>query len=229
MSRGRLPVSWLFVNILERSYMKKFSLNNIVTPEIDYGFLVSNLDSYHFPRNKINKLLKNGELLRVKKGIYVRTAGEPYSLNCLANMIYGPSYVSQQYALTYYGLIPERVHVVTSMTTGRSKHFYTPVGEFIYEPLERTRYHAGVSCVALDSNRNFLIATPEKALVDLIYKIKIINSENKLRNYLLHDLRLTIGKAGYKFSIPRLKKIANVFNVPLIYLLVDVLKKGQDL
>ena len=101
--------------------------------EIDYLFLVSALKHYARPREKISQWLKSGDLIRVKKGLYI-FAGEAkeslYSLEVLANLIYGPSAISLSYALAFYGMIPERVSTITSITPKRCKKFGTPVGLF---------------------------------------------------------------------------------------------------
>jgi hypothetical protein len=81
--------------------IKKNPLESIVTSEIDYGFLKNTLKDYKFPRNKVASLIKGGELISVKKGLYVRKNSD-YSLPVLANMIYGPSYVSEDYALAWF-------------------------------------------------------------------------------------------------------------------------------
>ncbi|MBW1855256.1 MAG: hypothetical protein JRJ00_11360 [Deltaproteobacteria bacterium] len=87
--------------------------------EFDYQTLLDCLEVYARPRDKISDLLKKGIIIRVKKGLYI--FGEeyrkiPYSMEILANLIYGPSYISLDYALQYYGLIPERIEAVTSVT-----------------------------------------------------------------------------------------------------------------
>jgi len=97
--------------------------------EIDYNFLKSALAGYNHPRVKINDLLKQGKIIRVKKGLYVfgsELAQQPFLKETLANLIYGPSYISLEYALAFYGLIPERVEEVTSVTNKRNKSFNTP-------------------------------------------------------------------------------------------------------
>ena len=89
----------------------------------DYLYLVETLKHYTYPRNKINKMIKNGEIIRVKKGIYNLSPeyGGEIHYPLLANLIYGPSYVSLEYALSYWGLIPERVEIITSITNKRNK------------------------------------------------------------------------------------------------------------
>ena len=79
------------------------------TEEFDYLFLMDCLSTYKQPKDKLSKLIKANKLIRVKKGIYVfgkEYQQRPYSLEILANLIYGPSYVSFEYALSYYNLIP---------------------------------------------------------------------------------------------------------------------------
>jgi predicted transcriptional regulator of viral defense system len=102
--------------------------------EFDYQVLMDVLRDYEHPRDKITAMLRQGVIIRVKKGIYVfgeKYSRGPFSREVLANMIYGPSYVSLDYALHYHGLIPERVEAVTSVTSGRGRRFSTPVGLFI--------------------------------------------------------------------------------------------------
>jgi hypothetical protein len=162
---------------------------------IDYNMLISILSDYSHPRGKISQWLKNGDLIRIKKGLYVfgpNIRQAPYSLEVLANLIYGPSAISLQYALHYYGFIPERVQVVTSITNKRNKHFATPLGEFTYHYLSPAKYAIGIDLLT-HNQTNFLMATPEKALCDLItLEIKNISiqSINDLENFLFADLRM---------------------------------------
>lgn len=164
--------------------------------EIDYPFLISALHQYAHPRDKISGWLRSGELVRVKKGLYVfgkSAALLPYSHEILANLIYGPSAVSLSYALSFYGLIPERVTTITSVTNKRNKQFSTPAGHFIYYYLPPKKYAVGIELHSIAQNRQCLIATPEKALCDQIYLTDkhISFSTNKdIESYLFHDLRL---------------------------------------
>ena len=103
--------------------MDSFNILTLIkkTPygEFDYIFLSDILYSYKKPRNIISRLIRNNDIIRVKKGLYVfgkDSLGPAYSKEILANMIYGPSYISLEFALSYYGLIPERVDTVTSIT-----------------------------------------------------------------------------------------------------------------
>ena len=78
--------------------------SKIISEEFDYQSLLNCLREYDRPRDKITDLLRQGAIIRIKKGIYVfgeRYRRQPFSREVLANMIYGPSYISLDYALHY--------------------------------------------------------------------------------------------------------------------------------
>ncbi|MDO9212193.1 MAG: hypothetical protein Q7V48_15835 [Deltaproteobacteria bacterium] len=173
----------------------------IAGEEFDYQSLLDGLRKYDRPRDKITALLQRRAILRVKKGIYV--FGEKYSRRLfsreiLANMIYGPSYVSLDYALHYHGLIPERVEAVTSVTCGRGRRFSTPVGLFIYRVVPMRAYQIGIDQIEIEGGRSFLIATPEKALADKIHDDRGtgIRTQAEMRGYLLNNLRIDPERLG---------------------------------
>ena len=167
----------------------------ITGEEFDYQALLDGLREYDRPRDKITALLKKGVIIRVKKGIYI--FGEsyrrrPFSRELLANMIYGPSYISLETALHHHGLIPERVEAMTSVTEGRGRRFFTPLGLFLYHGIPETVYPIGIDQVAIEGGRSFLMATPEKALADKIQAERglPLHSQAELRVYLLESLRI---------------------------------------
>ena len=132
----------------------------------DYQVLLEALSGYSKPRDKITRLLAGDVIIRVKKGLYCfgdAFRREPVNREYLANLIYGPSYVSLDYALSYHGLIPERVETVTSATTRRSREFDTPFGTFTFRLLNERRYAIG-AILETAGKATFLMATPEKAL-----------------------------------------------------------------
>ncbi len=161
---------------------------------LDYQQLVSCLQGYAKPRDRIGALLADGSLIRVRKGLYVlgeRYRRAPVSREYLANLIYGPSYVSLDYALSYYGLIPEHVQDVTSITTGASRRIDTPFGVFSYRFLSPRRYSLGVLWSG-ENDAKCLMASPEKALVDKVWADKRFSptSLTEVDAYLDDDLRL---------------------------------------
>ncbi len=167
----------------------------IETEEFDYQSLIDCLEGYSNPRAKITQLLRKGIIIRIKKGLYV--FGEayrrrPYSKELLANLIYGPSYISLEYALQYYGLIPERVEAITSVTSGRSRKYSTPAGLFTYRRISVYALSTGFDRVENKDGTAFLIATPEKALADKIISDRgaTLSTQKKLLGYLENDLRI---------------------------------------
>lgn len=160
----------------------------------DYQQLTACLAHLSKPRDKINKLLRKGDIVRIRKGLY--TFGRPYrrgplSRELLANLIHGPSYISLEYALSYHGLIPERVATVTSVALGRSRRFDTPVGAFTYHSLSLQRYAIGAELVESPVG-SFLIACAEKALADKVWSDKRFSGTRRsdFGPYLEEDLRI---------------------------------------
>jgi predicted transcriptional regulator of viral defense system len=192
-----------------------------LTEEFDYNLAMSALSNYRNPRVKINDMLKKGEIIRVKKGLYVFGPGlarTPYSRETLANLIYGPSYISLEYALSFYGLIPEKVETVTSVTNKRKKLFHTPVGTFSYAYLHPTLFPPGVTLHEVDPLHRILIATREKALCDTLYFSEKIESVSSMTRYLMENLRIEEEELTH-LNMGRIKKLARLYghNAALLY------------
>ncbi len=111
----------------------------------------------------------------------------------MANLIYGPSYISLDYALQLHGLTPERVETVTSVTLGRPKAFSTPVGNFLYRTIKFAAYADGVDLVVKNKN-SYLLALPEKSLVDKLQSDRgiSIRSQKTIEHYLLESLHIEL-------------------------------------
>ncbi len=157
--------------------------------------LRSLFSSYNFPNDKIQALENEGKLIRLKKGMYVVSpdvSGELLSEELIANHLYGPSYVSMESALRYYGLIPEKVFTVRSATTNRSGKFGNSIASFQYVSVREDYYSIGINQKMVDNKYTFLIASPEKALCDLIVTTPHINfqSVKAVETYLEDYLRL---------------------------------------
>jgi hypothetical protein len=163
--------------------------------EFDSLVLDDALKDYARPRDKTSSLLAKGVMVRVHKGFYVfgpEYARRPYSRELLANLMYGPSYVSLDSALAAHGLIPEGVGAVTSVCTGQPKCYDTPVGRFIYRPVPARGFCPGVTRVVLADGRAYLMATPGKALADKLRETRGVSfrTQSELRRYLTDDLRI---------------------------------------
>lgn len=163
--------------------------------EFDYQTLMDVLACYAAPRDRVSALLRQGTIIRIKKGLYIfgdDMRRKPVCRELLANLIYGPSYISLDYALQYHGLIPERVLSLTSVTIGRSRLFDTPLGRFDYRMIPLAAFRSGMDRVELEDGRAFLIAVPEKALADklLCERGLDIRGQAKLQRFLEEELRI---------------------------------------
>lgn len=204
-------------------------LKSIPYEEFDYQTLLDAVHGYARPRMKISGMLAKGDIIRVKKGLYI--LGEPlrrrpFCRELLANLIYGPSYVSLEYALHYHGLTPERVEALTSVTCGRSRTFDTPVGTFSYRMIPLEAFRTGMDRVELDDGRSFLVAIPEKALADRIVADRGagISTQKELHDYLLSSLR--IDPASLRELDPvRVAEIARVYRSRRVKLLADLISR----
>lgn len=131
-------------------------------------FLGGSADSRHA---RLRRAVQNGHLVHVRRGLYVlgeRLSSKRPHLFELAEFIYGLSYISLESALSYHGLIPEAVHVITSMTTKRKKEFDTPLGKFVYNHLPVENFFLEVDRVN-ENGHTFFIASPWKALFDYLH------------------------------------------------------------
>ena len=146
--------------------------------------------------HKVCRLEQNGQLLRIKRGLYVvspTVTGTPLSPELIANHLYAPSYVSMLSALRHYGLIPETVYSVQSMTVKHTRHFDTPLGRFDYTSVSREAFPIGVTIVNRQTYA-FLMATPEKALCDLIANSPKVNLRylKDVERFIGEDLRMDL-------------------------------------
>lgn len=171
------------------------SIRNLSNQPLTHQLLRSLLKDYKRPNDKIHELISAGVIEPVKKGLYLPSARisesrtEPF---LLANHLLGPSYVSFDSALSYYGLIPERVFEVVSATTKAARSFDTPVGTFSFIRMPLPYYSFGIRQVVLGENQNALIASPEKALFDKILDTAGLKLRSKIAagEYLIENLRI---------------------------------------
>ena len=207
----------------------QLNLRNLtLTEEFDYNFLKYMLNEYKNPRVKINDLLNKEKIIRVKKGLYVfgpELARGPYSKETLANLIYGPSYISLEYALSFYGLIPERVENVTSVTNKRNKLFNTTLGVFLYKYISPSIYSYGITLYEIDKNHSILIATKEKAVSDMLYFAGKMTDQAQIEQYLFDNMRLEMEDI-IGFNIRKVKQLASQYghNVILFHKFMESIK-----
>ena len=176
-------------------------LANIGNIPFDINVLSSLFPSCSHITEKARALVDSGKIIRLKKGLYIASeqeSGKPFNRFLISNHIYGPSYVSLSAALRHYGLIPERVHTIQAVTTKHSRDFETPLGLFRYTGCPNEYFHIGLK-IMHEHDVNFLVATPEKAICDLINFSKGISLRfvKDVRTFLEDDIRFEMEALAY--------------------------------
>jgi predicted transcriptional regulator of viral defense system len=187
-------------------------------PVIDLESLMVGLKNPQSLKVHISRWQKSGKLIPLKNGLYILANAyrkvEPQGFY-VASLLKKPSYVTMEKALEYYDLIPEAVTVYTCVTTKRQGYFKTPIGVFDYRHI-KTSYFWGYDSRTLNNQTSF-IASPEKALLDLIYLRNIRVSPEYLEELRLQNMdtiklrKLTayarrFGKPGIKRAAKIIKK-----------------------
>ncbi len=144
-----------------------------------------------FDRNNFSRWLKRGYLVRLRQGLYTfpEYNSKPDMAVYFAGRIYSPSYVSLHSALASYGLIPEAVVQITSVTSLKTARFKNDFGEYSYQSV-RDDLMFGYEPRALADGRTAAYATREKALLDLLYLYPFYNTADELENLRLDRVAL---------------------------------------
>lgn len=151
--------------------------------------LIDRFRNYGDPAGKIRRMVSAGEIIPVTRGIYETDGSLPGQL--LAPVIYGPSYLSFEFALSHYGLIPEAVRAFTSATFGKRKikSYENAFGRFTYRDVPAEVYPLCVEQVQ-EGGYAYFIASPEKALCDKLWSLSPVHSMRDFRDMLFLDLRI---------------------------------------
>ncbi|MBW7881725.1 MAG: hypothetical protein H3C34_03655 [Caldilineaceae bacterium] len=168
-------------------------LQHLGTIPFHHGALLPVLKDYRRPNDKIAEWLRQGVLVPVKRGLYIRgQTGRAPCLPLVANHLYGPSCVSLDYALAWHGLIPERVHEITSVCTGRGRCIDNALGRFSYVRLPARIYPCGITQASASTQETFLIASPAKALCDKVLLTPRLRATSRIamQRFLFDDLRI---------------------------------------
>ena len=172
------------------------ALNGYPSRVIEHATIVPILENLGYKRvnDKISDLKKKEILTPLKNGYYLYNpigSGVLLSKEIVANVLFGPSAVSLDFALSFYGLIPESVHEITSITTKRTKIFKTPIGVFSYKQIKKELFNIGLE-IGTSKNGNFMIACKERSLCDKIYFTKGVDlrSQKTMTQFLEDDLRI---------------------------------------
>lgn len=141
----------------------------------------------------VHRATRAGEILRLKPGLYIlHTAYRQSSLHpfSIAAMVHSPSHVSLESALAHHGLIPEAVYQVASVTVARSRTLRTPLGVFSYHRVPARNPRAGVCLEKLSENSWAFVATPVRAIADMVYLDKHVSWKTDGLSYLTKSLRI---------------------------------------
>lgn len=171
-----------------------FSLENIYKSFPDFSY------------KQISRWQKDGFLIKIKQGFYTFADQkiDDYFLFLIANKIYEPSYISLEKALKYYGLIPEEIFQITSVSTKKTNTFNNPIGSFSYRHIKESLFW-GYHFIS-NSNQKVLIADAEKAILDYIYLHSELKTENDFK-----ELRINNNSFNENINLDKLNKYLSKF------------------
>ncbi|HFE64690.1 MAG TPA: hypothetical protein ENK14_09805 [Caldithrix sp.] len=169
-----------------RDFKNKFQSKPIIDSKDFYFF-----GNENYLKRQVSEWLKKGLLLKLKRGIYLINDAnylEKTSLLSIANYLYQPSYISLEFALRYYQLIPEEVYHITSVTTRKTAHFKNSLAYFYYRHIKESLFW-GFDTISVN-NQSVFMALPEKALIDFFYLNlnDFINQRNSWQSYRFQNI-----------------------------------------
>lgn len=151
---------------------------------------------------QLSRWVRSGNLVQLRRGLYAlserhqKTRPHPF---LVANRLKRASYVSLQSALEFHGLIPEYVPSVTSATTGRPEELVISFGTFMYKHIKKELF-TGYRTVDVGEGQSAFIATPEKALLDLLYLTPRSDNPDYLRELRLQNTEILNRKLLLDFA-----------------------------
>ncbi len=172
-------------------------------------------------RLQLTRWTKSGRLYQLRRGLYA--IAPPYQKAkphpfLIANRLQHASYVSGQTALAFYGLIPDTIQAILSVTAGRPERLETPLGVFEFRHV-KPELLRGYRMMALHGQKvpeqHALVATPEKALLDLVYLQPSGDQPAYLRELRLQNLE--------RMDLDTLHRQAEVYNTPKMHRAVKVI------
>jgi len=189
----------------------------------DYQLFASFFCNLKKPGDKIATLVKQGKVIRIRKGLYVfgdKWRRSLLDLGVIANLLYGPSCVSAEYALTRYGLLAERAYTITMLTIGDNKVYETPLGNFEYRAIDAEKFKIGIEYRDV-GKEGYFIASREKALADFVYQTPGILTHEQLHFFLFDEMR--IDESMFRtFDFQLLKEIGKVYKKKSVQMLGEL-------
>ena len=176
---------------------------------------------------KINNECKKGILVKIKRGLYTDDLYNDKEV--IANICYNPSYISFEYALSYYGVIPEFVSTFTSATFGKknNKIYHMKDSTFDYKSVPDEVFPMGILIMKNSKDISYKIASKEKALCDLLYSKYPVRSIKDLKILLFEDMRIDENEL-LKMNVEIIKEIAPLYHSNSLNVLKKYLNKETD-
>lgn len=185
----------------------------------DHEALKLKFKDYSNINQKISLEAKKGNLIRIKKELY--TDSLDLDKYVVANLAVDPSYISFEYALSYYGLIPEYVSVISSACYNKKnrKKFVAGNVAFDYRHIPNDAYPYGIRFYTAENNIRYKMASKEKALCDCLYSKYPVRFIGDLKILLFEDLRIDEHEF-WKLDFEFIKEICDKYHSNTIKTLV---------
>ena len=193
----------------------------------DFQSLSIKYKEYSNIYQKINNECKKGILVKIKRGLYTDDLYNDKEV--IANICYNPSYISFEYALSYYGVIPEFVSTFTSATFGKknNKIYHMKDSTFDYRSVPDKVFPMGILIMKNSKDISYKIASKEKALCDLLYSKYPVRSIKDLKTLLFEDMRIDENEF-LKMNFEFIKEIAPLYHSNSLNVLKKYLNKETD-
>ena len=193
----------------------------------DFQSLSIRYKKYSNIYQKINNECKKGILVKIKRGLYTDDLYNDKEV--IANICYNPSYISFEYALSYYGVIPEFVSTFTSATFGKknNKIYHMKDSTFDYRSVPDEVFPMGILIMKNSKDISYKIASKEKALCDLLYSKYPVRSIKDLKTLLFEDMRIDENEF-LKMNFEFIKEIAPLYHSNSLNVLIKYLNKETD-
>ncbi len=193
----------------------------------DYPALKIKYEGFANIPQKINAEMKKGHLCRIKRGLY--SDNLPFDAPIISNVCYEPSYISFEYALSFYGLIPEHVSMFTAATYKKknSKIYRADGCVFEYRSIPAAAFPYGISYLKSQNGINYKIASKEKSLCDTLYAKYPVRSSRDLEILLYNDLRIDEEELR-KLDKAFIKEIVPLYHSSTLNMLLKYLEKKDE-
>ena len=185
--------------------------------------ILEELQSYANPKTKLSRMVKQRKYFQIARGLYETDKNVPGHL--LAGSIYGPSYISFEYALGFYGMIPEAVYTITSATfeKKKKKKYETAFGTFTYRDVPSAAFPLNIRLIQ-EGSYFYRIAEPEKALCDQLYTMPPAKNIKLLAELLFDDLRIEETEL-LKLEIEKIVFLSDRYHSTNIKKLISMIRK----